>query len=141
MGTPASIEGIDRPVILFDGVCNLCNGAVQFIINRDSSGKFLFASLQSPFAKNALQNFFIAPDSLYSIILVKDGRLYDRSDALLQIARDLDGIWSALYIFRFVPRVLRDATYKLIANNRYKIFGRADACMMPTRELRARFLG
>jgi predicted DCC family thiol-disulfide oxidoreductase YuxK len=140
MGTSASIEESYRPLILFDGVCNLCNGAVQFILKRDRSGKFLFASLQSPYAKNALQDFFVTPDNLYSIILIKNGRLYDRSDALLEIARDLDG-WSGFYHLRFIPRPVRDTLYRLVSRYRYNIFGRQDSCMMPTPELRARFLG
>jgi predicted DCC family thiol-disulfide oxidoreductase YuxK len=140
MGTPASIEKRGRPVVLFDGVCNLCNGAVQFIINRDPAGKFLFAALQSSAAKQLLGERENSKDDPYSIILIEDGKLYDRSDALIEIAKHLPGGWSLLAGFRFLPKFFRDALYKLVANNRYRFFGRQDSCMMPTPELKARFL-
>jgi predicted DCC family thiol-disulfide oxidoreductase YuxK len=140
MGTPASIKKQREPVVLFDGVCNLCNGAVQFIINRDTAGRFRFASLQSDIAKQLLGHSEIHLDELFSIIVIKDGKIYDRSDALIEIVRDLPGIWSTLTVFRFMPKFFRDALYKLVANNRYRIFGRSESCMMPTPELKARFL-
>lgn len=140
MGTSASIEKRGRPVVLFDGVCNLCNGAVQFIIKRDPAEKFLFASLQSPAAKQLLGEFELSTDDLYSVIVLKNGKRYDRSDALIEIAKDLPGLWPVLTCFRILPKFFRDAMYKLVANNRYRIFGRQDSCMMPTPELKARFL-
>jgi predicted DCC family thiol-disulfide oxidoreductase YuxK len=140
MGTPASLSTRGRPVILFDGVCNLCNGAVQFIIKRDHKGKLLFASLQSHVAKQLLGEFEIRTDDLYSIIVIDNGKVYDKSDALIVIARHLPRPWSTLTIFRFLPNFFRDGLYKLVANNRYRIFGRQDACMIPTPELKSRFL-
>jgi predicted DCC family thiol-disulfide oxidoreductase YuxK len=140
MGTPASLSTRGRPVILFDGVCNLCNGAVQFIIKRDHDNQFLFASLQSSVAKQLLGEFDIRTDDLYSIIVIHNGKLYDKSDALIVIARHLPRPWSTLTIFRFLPIFLRDGIYKMVANNRYRIFGRQDSCMLPTPELKARFL-
>jgi predicted DCC family thiol-disulfide oxidoreductase YuxK len=140
MGSPASIVERGGPLVLFGGVCNLCNGAVQFIISRDPTGKFRFASLQSVIAKRLLSEFESNTDDLYSIIVLKNGKLYDRSDALIEIARELPGLWSVLATFRFLPKFFRDALYKLVANNRYRIFGRQESCLMPTAELRARFL-
>lgn len=140
MGTPASIDERGRPVILFDGVCNLCNGAVQFIINRDPTGKFAFASLQSDVAKRLLGNFQIPSESIYSILVIKNKKVYDRSDALIEIARDLPGAWRTLTVFRFLPKFFRDAVYKVIANNRYRIFGKQESCMLPNAELKSRFL-
>jgi predicted DCC family thiol-disulfide oxidoreductase YuxK len=139
MGSSTPIEE-GRPVILFDGVCNLCNGAVKFILKRDPAGKFLFASLQSPFAAQAVKDFAIESTGLYSILLIKNGRLFDRSDALLEITRDLSAWWPALYMLRVVPKVIRDGVYKFVANNRYRLFGKDESCLLPTTELRSRFL-
>lgn len=140
MGSPASIADNNRPVILFDGVCNLCNGSVQFIIKHDPEGKLAFASLQSAAAQQQLKNFKLPSEEIYSILLIKNGKLFDRSDALLEIVKDLNGIWPAFRVFRIVPKVLRDFIYKLVANNRYKLFGKQDSCLMPTPDLRARFI-
>lgn len=141
MGSPASIANTNgRPIILFDGVCNLCNGSVQFIIKHDPAGKFSFASLQSQTAKRLLKNFHLASEDIYSIILIKNGILFDRSDAILEITKDLNGVWGAFRIFKFLPKRFRDSVYKLIANNRYKLFGKQESCLVPTPDLRARFI-
>lgn len=129
------------PVLLFDGVCNLCNGAVQFIIGRDPEGVFRFASLQSDAAKELLEQFPEAPADVSTVILVEKGRLFTRSDAALRAARYLPGAWPALYGFVIVPRPIRNAVYDWIARNRYRWFGKKDQCMVPTKELRGRFLG
>lgn len=139
MGAPAEITD-QRPIILFDGVCNLCNGSVQFIIKRDPTAKFRFASLQSNYAKALLKDLGMSGEHLYSIILVKNTMTHDRSDALLEITRELNGAWPILYVFRFLPKVLRDRLYEFVAANRYKWFGRKDSCMIPTADLRERFL-
>ena len=141
MGSPGAIKlPGDHPLILFDGVCNLCNGAVQFVINRDKRGVFRFASLQASSAAGYLSAFQVKGPHLYSILLIKDGKLYDRSNAILEIARELSGPWPALYAFKIIPAFIRNAVYKLIAANRYRIFGKKDECMIPTPELKARFL-
>lgn len=128
-------------LVLFDGVCNLCNGAVRFIIRHDRKGKFKFASLQSTVGRKILEQIGGRPGGdLYSIVLIRDGKAFDRSTAALEIARDLSPPWHLLYSFRVVPKFLRDAVYKLVAVNRYRIFGKKDACMIPTPELRARFV-
>jgi predicted DCC family thiol-disulfide oxidoreductase YuxK len=126
----------DRPVILFDGVCNLCTGSVQFVIERDSRKRFRFASLQSPVAERLLGQ----RDNLESMILVQDGKTYRKSGAALRIARQLDGLWPLLALFLVVPRFLRDAVYDWIGRRRYRMFGKRDTCWVPRPELAERFL-
>lgn len=126
-------------IILFDGVCNLCNGAVLFIIKRDRKRKFLFASLQSSIAKQKLEEKNSSSE-LETIILLSGNSIYQRSDAALEIARQLSGLWPALYVFKIVPRFIRDAIYTWIANNRYRFFGKKDSCMIPTPDLKSRFI-
>ncbi len=126
-------------IILFDGVCNLCSGSVQFIIKRDPDAYFKFASLQSDFGQRQLQEFGLSRTSFHSIILIRGDKVYQRSDAALEIARKLNGAWPLLYGFKILPRFLRDAVYNLIGRNRYKLFGKKDACWIPTPELKSRF--
>ena len=132
----------DHPVVLFDGVCNLCHGAVQFIVDRDPRGTFQFASLQSERAAALLREHGRNPPEgdPESVVLVEDGRIYEHSTAALRIALRLGGLWSLLYGFVIVPRFVRDAVYRFIARNRYRWFGRTEQCRVPTPELRARFL-
>jgi predicted DCC family thiol-disulfide oxidoreductase YuxK len=131
----------DSPVVLFDGVCNLCNGAVNFIIDRDPAARFRFAALQSTQAAELLAPLGRAPEAdPNSFILVEDGRLYERSTAALRVARRMGGAWKLFYAFIIIPRPIRDAAYRFVAKNRYRWFGKAEACRMPTPELRARFL-
>jgi predicted DCC family thiol-disulfide oxidoreductase YuxK len=127
-------------IIFFDGVCNLCNGFVQFIIKRDRSAKFRFASLQSEYARARLTQAHRDPDELYSIIFMDGTNLLERSDAVLEIARHLGGAWPLLTAFKILPRRLRDALYNFVAGNRYRWFGRQDQCMIPTPELKTRFV-
>lgn len=140
MGTPDQVRTQPDNLVLFDGVCNLCNGAVQFVIRRDRKGIFRFASLQSQVGERIVKQLRPGTRDLYSIIFLKEGRVYDRSTAALEIARLLGPPWSLFYVFRIVPRFLRDAIYNLIARYRYRLFGKKDECMIPTPELRARFL-
>ncbi|NMO14973.1 DUF393 domain-containing protein [Pyxidicoccus fallax] len=136
-----SKQGESTAVVLFDGVCNLCNGAVNFIIDRDPSARFRFAALQSAQAASLLAPLGRVPEAdPQSFILVEDGRVYERSSAALRVARKLPGAWKLFYAFIVVPTPIRDAVYRFIARNRYRWFGKADACRMPTPELRARFL-
>jgi predicted DCC family thiol-disulfide oxidoreductase YuxK len=127
-------------LILFDGVCNLCNGAVRFIIKRDHKNRFRFASLQSPTGQLYIKHYSIRDGDLYSIVLIEKGKSYDRSAAMLEIVKHLSGLWPVFYIFKIVPFFIRDAFYRFVAKNRYRLFGRMDECMIPTAELRARFL-
>lgn len=127
-------------MILFDGVCNLCNGAVTWVIERDKRAHFHFASLQSDAASGALAAVnapAIMPDSI--VLLDADG-VHVRSDAALRIAAELGLPWSLLSIARIVPRVIRDAVYDYIARNRYRWFGRRDVCMLPAPGVADRFL-
>lgn len=137
MGSPAEVN---KPVILFDGVCNLCNGAIQFIIKRDKKNRFQFAALQSAYGQQQLQRLNIPATALQSIVLIDGDKFYQRSKAVLEICRQLRGLWPALYIFKILPGFLRDGVYNFIANHRYRWFGRQDQCMIPTPALKARFL-
>ena len=127
-----------RSVLLFDGVCTLCNGSVRFIIERDPAGTFQFAPLQSNAARRVLQD--AAQPLPDSFVLVENGRLFMRSTAALRVARGLGWPWSLAYIGIIVPRPLRDWVYDLIARNRYRWFGKSDVCMVPTADVRSRFL-
>jgi predicted DCC family thiol-disulfide oxidoreductase YuxK len=127
-------------VILFDGVCNLCNAFVQFIIDRDPRARFSFAALQSDAAAQLLSGQRRTAPVLDSVVLVEQGRLAFESTAVLRIARRLGFPWALAYAFIVVPRPLRDWAYRLAAPHRYRWFGRRDRCMVPTADIRARFL-
>ncbi|MEM9362163.1 MAG: thiol-disulfide oxidoreductase DCC family protein [Bacteroidota bacterium] len=132
----------DKKLILFDGVCNLCNGAIQFVIKRDKKDTFRYAALQSEIGKKLIEERGIDTSKVDSIILIEPGVAYfTKSDAALHIAQEFGGLWKALGIFTWIPRIIRDGVYDFIAKNRYKWFGREDACMIPTPELQAKFLG
>lgn len=126
--------------VLFDGVCNFCNASINFVIDRDSKGIFKFAALQSEIGQEILKKYSLKQNDFDSIILEKEGKIYQKSDAALEIVRNLDGLWKIFYIFKIIPSFLRNPIYDLIAKNRYRIFGRTDACRIPTPELKARFL-
>jgi len=127
-------------IVLFDGICNLCNNSVQFIIDRDPSAQFQFASLQSPQAQELLKKYHLENGYSESIVLIQGSHIYTASTAALRIARHLSKPWPMLYIFIFIPRSIRDWFYSIIARNRYRWFGRRDTCMAPTPALRQRFL-
>lgn len=126
------------PIVLFDGVCNLCDAAVTFIIDRDADAVFRFTSLQSETGQRLTQQYGLENED--TVVLVEDGRCYVRSTAALRIARRLDGAWPLLTVLLVVPMPLRDAAYRFIARHRYRWFGTRDACRLPTPELRRRFL-
>jgi len=130
----------NKSIILFDGVCNLCNSSVQFIIKRDKKQQFLYASLQSDAAQSILLQFQLKNNDLNSIILVENGKIYKKSTAILKISKDLNSIWKLSYAFIIIPKFIRDFVYTLVANKRYKWFGKKETCMMPTKELAIRFL-
>jgi predicted DCC family thiol-disulfide oxidoreductase YuxK len=127
-------------VVLFDGVCHLCNSSVAFIIRHDPRGHFKFAPIQSPIGQESLRRHHIPTDALDTFVVIEGGRAYTRSTAALRVARRLSGLWSAAYVLIVVPRVVRDFIYKVIARNRYKWFGKREECMMPTLEVKERFL-
>ncbi len=131
----------NKKIVLFDGVCNLCNNAIQRIIKHDKKDIFRFASLQSELGKKLVEERGLDPNEIDSIILIEPGIAYYRkSTAALEISRDLSGGYSLLKNFLFIPEVFRDRVYDLIASNRYKWFGKKDQCMIPTPELKAKFL-
>jgi len=140
MGAPGEVKPQNTNIVLFDGVCNLCSGSVLFIIQRDKKGIFKFASLQSSFGQQQLDTFKIDKNLLHSVILLRSNQIFQRSDAALEIAKQLSGAWPVLYIFKILPRFLRDGVYNLIARNRYSLFGKKDACWIPTPQLKERFL-
>jgi predicted DCC family thiol-disulfide oxidoreductase YuxK len=127
-------------IVLFDGVCNLCNAAVQFIIDRDSEGKFVFTSLQSPTGIALLEKFGLSTTDFDTFVLIENNSVFTKSTAALKVARQLDGLWKLTYIFIVVPAFIRDAVYGFIAKNRYRWFGKEDNCRIPTPELKQRFL-
>jgi predicted DCC family thiol-disulfide oxidoreductase YuxK len=129
-----------QPVIFFDGVCNLCNAAVQFIIKHDKAAVFKLAALQSAAATRLLVNLPENEAAADSILLLENGKVYTRSTAALRIAKRLTGRWKLLYVLILVPRFIRDAVYKLVARNRYRIWGKQDNCMVPAPDLQERFL-
>lgn len=126
--------------ILFDGVCNFCNGSVNFIIDRDPQAYFKFAPLQSEIGEKLLKENGIDKIETDSVVLIEDGKVYTRTTAALRIAKRLSGYWSWFYGFIVVPSFFRDIFYRLFAKYRYKMFGKQEACMLPSPEVRARFL-
>lgn len=131
---------MDNPIILFDGVCNLCNRSVAFVINHDGRRVFRFAPLQSDAGQDLLKTFKLPTDTFDTMVLVEGDRCYTGSTAGLRIMRRLGRPWSLLYAFVLVPRFLRDAVYRIVAHNRYKWWGKRDSCPTPGPDVRARFL-
>jgi predicted DCC family thiol-disulfide oxidoreductase YuxK len=133
-------ETTQNAIILFDGVCNFCNGSVNFIIDRDPEGYFKFAPLQSEIGEKLLAEHKVDKSVTDSVILIEDDKVYTHSSAALRVARKLSGAWSWFYGFVIVPKFIRDFAYRLFAKNRYRMFGKQEACMLPTPEIRSRFL-
>jgi len=122
---------IPEHLLLFDGVCVLCNRSVQFVIKRDKSRKFRFASLQSDFGSKVLDGFNLDKTLTDSVIYVRSGNVYTQSDAALRIAKTFGGFWKMSVVFFIFPRFLRNIVYDFIARNRYRWFGKTESCMMP----------
>lgn len=131
---------IKSPILLFDGVCNLCNASVQWVLKRDRKGIFKFAALQSETGQRLLQQFGFSQENFDTVVLVDGEKVFTRSDAPLEIARRLGGFWSLFFVFKIIPRFLRDAVYNWVARNRYRWFGRKEECMLPRPEWKNRFL-
>ena len=129
-----------HPVVLFDGVCNYCNAMVNFIIRRDKKKVFRFAPLQSEAAQKILLQNHLPQINFDSFILVENDKIYQRSDAALRLYNKLPWYWKWTQIFWIFPKLIRDGVYNVIARNRYKWFGKKDQCMVPTPEVRERFL-
>ncbi len=130
----------DKPVLLFDGVCNLCNRWVNFVIGRDPEGRIMFAPLQSDAAGKLLDEHGLDPDAMDTVVLIDGGRAYERSEAALRIAVYLKGPVRLLRIGRILPKKLRDALYDLVARRRYRWFGKRKECRMPEPGIKDRFL-
>ena len=127
-------------IILFDGVCNLCNGAVNFVIKRDNSNVFRFAPLQENSGILLLKKYAIDPQKLDTIILIENDRVYLKSTAALRISKKMSNLWPLLYVCIVLPKFLRDAVYDYIAKNRYAWFGKNDQCIIPSPATKDKFL-
>lgn len=135
-----SYNTFNKPVILFDGVCNLCNRVVIFLVAADKKKMFRYAALQSETAQTLLEDFQLDNDFIESVILVDNERIFKKSDAVFQIIKILGGYWRYFSFLRFVPKFLRDFIYELIAENRYRWFGKRDKCMIPDEKVKHLFL-
>ena len=130
----------NQPILLFDGVCNLCAGSVQFIIRRDPHGNIRFAPLQSETGKLLLKSFNLPENELKSLVFIENGQAFTRSTGALRVSRYLSGAWPLLYTLIILPRPLRDFIYDFVGKNRYRWFGQKNECWLPTPQLRARFI-
>ena len=128
-------------LVLFDGVCNLCTASVRFIIRHDRAAIFYFAPLQSDIGREICQSRGLDPAAVETFMLISSGRMLVRSDAAIEVVSRFGGARKLVTIFRLIPRVARDWIYSMVARNRYRWFGRTDACMIPTPEIKERFLG
>jgi predicted DCC family thiol-disulfide oxidoreductase YuxK len=133
------MNDVSHPVILFDGVCNLCNASVQYVIKHDKGRLFRFASLQSSFGEKVLKENNLPNNTFNSFILLDNNKIYTRSTAALLVAKKLNAFIKLLYGFIIVPKFIRDFVYDVIAKNRYKWFGKKEACWLPTPELKRLF--
>jgi predicted DCC family thiol-disulfide oxidoreductase YuxK len=131
---------VQQPVILFDGVCNFCNGAVNFVIKKDKKSALKFAPLQSTEAHVLLASYDVPSADMKTFIFIENGRSYIRSAAALRVCRYLNSFWPLMYGFIIIPKFIRDGIYNQIAKNRYRWFGKKEVCMVPTPEVRSRFL-
>jgi predicted DCC family thiol-disulfide oxidoreductase YuxK len=131
---------MDHPILLYDGVCYLCNWLVRFALKRDARGRLRFSSLQSAKGQELLQAYGVSAGDLDTVWLIEDGRIYDRSTCALRAVRYLRFPWPLFYGLIIVPRSIRDALYDFVARRRYAWFGRMDSCPIPPPELRERFL-
>ncbi len=129
-----------QTVVFFDGLCNLCNGAVQFVIKHDTKNVFKFASLQSDYAQKELLAYKIDLTAPNSFVLIIEGQVYQQSTAALKVVKQLNGLWPLLYVGIFLPRFFRDWIYGFVAKNRYKWFGKKEICWTPTADLKHKFL-
>ncbi len=126
----------DKHIVIFDGVCNFCNASVNFIIRHDKKALFSFTPLQSKIGQELITKYNIDSSKTDSLILIKNGKAFLKTDAALELAKALAGFWFLFYAFKIMPRVIRDYFYDLFAAKRYKLFGKKDVCMIPTIELR-----
>jgi len=126
-------------IILFDGVCNLCNRTVLFVIKRDKKAIFTFASLQSESGQTLLKNLGLPTNHFNSLVFIHHDKYFIKSSAVLHIVNELGGLWKLFFVFKIFPRPIRDFIYNIIAKSRYRVFGKRDVCMLPSQEIRQRF--
>ncbi|WP_462250796.1 thiol-disulfide oxidoreductase DCC family protein [Ferruginibacter sp.] len=131
----------EHPLILFDGICNFCNSAVNFVIKKDKGAVIHFAPLQSPKGRLYLKQYNYPVNNLNSFVFIENNNVYTKSTAALKVCRRLKGLWPLCYGFIIVPKFIRDGIYSWVAKNRYKWFGVRQECMIPTPEVRSRFVG
>tara|TARA_R110002050_G_scaffold56512_1_gene127017 strand:- start:118888 stop:119295 length:408 start_codon:yes stop_codon:yes gene_type:complete len=132
---------LDKKIILFDGVCNLCNASIQLVIKHDKKDEYRFAALQSEHGRKMTAERHIDTTAIDSIILIEPGvAYYTKSTAVLKVGKNFGGLWSLLAVFEWIPEGIRNVVYDFIAKNRYKWYGKKDSCMIPTPELKAKFL-
>jgi predicted DCC family thiol-disulfide oxidoreductase YuxK len=129
-----------KKIVLFDGVCNLCSGSVQFILKRDKKNQFLFGSLQGNYGQEMLRKYQLPANEFNSFMLIEGEKLYTKSSGALRMLKHLGGAWALLYVLIIVPKFIRDAVYNLVARNRYRWFGKKNECWLPRPEWKARFL-
>ncbi len=129
-----------QPLILFDGVCNLCTHSVQFVIQRDAKQQFRFASIQSDLGQKVLQQYGLSTTKINTVVLLNNNQIYTHSTAALHIAQHLGGLWQLASLALWIPAPLRDIVYTFVAQNRYRWFGKQESCWLPTPELKNRFL-
>lgn len=134
-----SVE-VQKPIVLFDGLCNYCTGIINFIAKHDTRDRFLFSATQTEAGKKMLKTFLIENIATESVILIEPGKIFIKSTAIFRIYSHLGGLISLLYILMMTPRFIRDAIYDLIARNRYKWFGKRDTCMVPDEKMKRKFL-
>ena len=127
-------------IVLFDGVCNLCNSSVQFLLKHDKKGQLKFASLQSDIGRDLITIYGLDPDQMDSMVFIDNAKAYTESSAVLRIVKYLGFPWNLAYYFIFVPKRMRNPIYQIIARNRYKWFGKKESCMIPTEDVSDRFL-
>ena len=130
----------EEHIVLFDGICNLCNSGVRFIIKHDKKAIFKFAALQSELGEKLLTNYQLDTKSMDSFVYIQQGKAYIKSTAALKIAKELKRGWQLFYLFIIVPTIIRDGVYSFVAQNRHRWFGKKESCMIPTPALKARFL-
>jgi predicted DCC family thiol-disulfide oxidoreductase YuxK len=130
-----------NPIVIYDGVCNFCNGAVKFIVNRDPAEVFIFTPIQSDFAQQLITQHATDTVGEDTFLLIKNGRAYKWSDAALEITRDLRGLWFLFNVLRLIPQSFRDVIYRAFARNRIRIFGGSTQCQIPDKNTLRRFRG
>ena len=130
----------DQLIIIFDGVCNLCEYSVQFIVKNDRQARFKFISAQSEKGKVFQRLYGVDTLQDGTVILLKNDQVFVKSDAAVEIAKDLDGLWRFLHVFKFIPKPARDFVYSIISKNRYRWFGKKNECLLPDDTIKDRFL-